>query len=298
MLTEREQDIVRRWNEFYLQPASGGTIAEQRTRLVEYFKEFNANQPEVGAYHEAVQLKAGLKADIAVPKGAGPHPIVIYIHGGAWTLGSVATTHRKLIKEFAAAGYLTIAPEYRLAPENPFPGGIDDCIFTAHWAVENAPRYGGDPTRMAMGGDSAGGNLTAAALPAIAASERRPKFKAAILIYGAFDFAGLVKMAPEAAEPLAKAYLGDNYPAALDDPRVSPIRAIKPGAMPPSFIIAGTADGIVGESRTIAAAMDRAGIESELHIVNEMPHGFMQMTELSACREGHRLMFDFLRRHV
>jgi acetyl esterase len=182
-------------------------------------------------------LKSGLTADIAVPKGSGPFPIVIYIHGGAWTLGSPAT-HRKLIKQFAEAGYLTIAPDYRLAPENPFPAGFDDCVFTAHWAAENATRYGGIASRMAMGGDSAGGNLTAATLSSIASSERGPKFKAAILIYGAFDFARLVAIAKEAAEPLAKAYLASNYPAGLDDPRVSPIRAIKPGAMPPSFIIA------------------------------------------------------------
>ena len=295
MLTEKEQDIIRRWNEFYLRPRQG-TIQEQRTRLVEYFKEFNADPPEVGAYHKAVQLKAGLTADIAVPRGKGPFPVVVYIHGGAWTLGSPSTTHYKLIRQFAEAGYLTIAPDYRLAPENPFPAGFDDNVFTAQWAAENAPGYGGDPTRMAMGGDSAGGNFTAAVLPALV--ERDLKFKAAILIYGAFDFAGLVKMAPEAAEPLGKAYLGSNYPALLSDPRVSPINAIVRAAMPPAFIIAGTGDGIVGESRTIAEAMNRAGIENELHIMTDMPHGFMQMTELTACQEGLRLMFDFLKRHL
>ncbi len=281
MLTEHEQDIIRRWNDFYLRPRQG-SVEQQRKWLAEYFVEFNANPPDVGAYHEAVQLKAGLTADIAVPAGDGPHPVVIYIHGGAWTLGSPAT-HRKLVKQFAEAGYLTIAPDYRLAPEHPFPAGFDDCVFTAQWAAENAKRYG---------------NLTAAVLPALASSGRGSLVKAAILIYGAFDFAGLVKIAKEAAEPLARAYLGNNYPALLDDPRVSPIRAIKPGAMPPTFIIAGTADGIVGESRTIAEAMNRAGIENELHILDDMPHAFMQMTELSACREGLRLMFDFLRRHV
>jgi acetyl esterase len=296
MLTEREQDIIRRWHEFYLRPRQG-SVTEQRTRLVDYFEEFNVNPPAIGAHHRGVQLKAGLTADIAVPKGTGPFPVVVYLHGGAWTLGSAATTHRKLVMQFAEAGYLTIAPDYRLAPENPFPAGFDDCVFTAEWAAENASRYGGDPSRMAMGGDSAGGNLTAAVLPVLAA-KGRPKFKAAILIYGAFDFAGLVKMAKEAAEPLAIAYLGGNYPASLNDPRVSPINAIKPGAMPPSFIIAGTADGIVGESRTIASAMNRVGIENELHIFDGMPHGFMQMNELSGCREGLRLMFDFLRRHV
>src|SRR5215469_7429027 len=264
MLTNHEQDIIRHWNEFYLRPRQG-SVAEQRTRLVEYFEEFNAGAPVIGAHHRGVQLKAGLTADIAVPMGDGPFPVVVYLHGGAWTLGSPSTTHRKLIMQFAEAGYLTIAPDYRLAPENPFPAGLDDCIFTAEWAAENANRYGGDASRMAMGGDSAGGNLTAAVLPVLAAKSR-PKFRAAILIYGAFDFAGLVKMAKEVAEPLAIAYLGGNYPTALNDPRVSPIHAIKPGAMPPSFIIAGSADGIVGESRTIALAMTKAGIENELHI--------------------------------
>src|SRR2546429_8421159 len=106
MLTAKEQDIIRRWNQFYLQPPAGGTIAEQRVRLVEYFKEFNADQPEIGAYHQAVQLKHGLTADIAVPKGNGPFPVMIYLHGGAWTLGSPSTTHQKLIKQFAEGGYL------------------------------------------------------------------------------------------------------------------------------------------------------------------------------------------------
>jgi acetyl esterase len=296
MLKEHEQDIIRRWNDFYLKPRRG-SVKEQRRWLVEYFEEFNANPPVIGAYHEAVQLKAGLTADVAVPREGVPHPVVIYLHGGAWTLGSPAT-HRKLVKQFAEAGYLTIAPDYRLAPEHPFPAGLDDCIFTANWALDNASRYGGDPERMVMGGDSAGGNLTAAALTSLAAAGRGPKFQAAVLIYGAFDFSALIAMAKEVAEPLAKAYLGKNYPGGLEDPRVSPIHAIKPGMMPPSFIIAGTADGIVGESRTIAEAMKREGIENELQILDDMPHAFLQMNELAACREGLRLIFDFLRRHV
>ena len=67
MLTEREQDIIRRWNDFYLKPRQG-SVKEQRKWLAEYFEEFNANPPIIGAYHEAVQLKAGLAADIAVPR--------------------------------------------------------------------------------------------------------------------------------------------------------------------------------------------------------------------------------------
>jgi acetyl esterase len=296
MLTERERDVINRWNDFYLRPREG-SIEFQRKRLADYFEEFNTDLPEVGAWHDAVALKAGLTAAIAVPKGNGPFPVMLYIHGGAWTLGS-AQTHRKLIRQFAEAGYLTIAPGYRLAPENPFPAGFDDCVFTAHWARENAARYGGDPSRLAMGGDSAGGNLTAAALGSIGAKPDAPRFRAAILIYGAFDFPTLYAQAREGLEPLARAYLGANFPAAMEDPRVSPIRAVKPGALPPSFLIVGAADGIVGETRSMAAALAKAGIEHELHVLDEMPHAFMQMNELSACRDGLKLMFDFMRRRI
>ncbi len=79
MLTPREQDIIRRWNEFYLKPAQG-SLLEQRERLADYFEEFNANPPVIGTYYDGVHLKAELDADIAVPKGSAPFPVVIYIH--------------------------------------------------------------------------------------------------------------------------------------------------------------------------------------------------------------------------
>src|SRR5713226_9305247 len=249
MLTESEQDIIRRWNDFYLRPRQG-SVEEQRKRLADYFVEFNANPPAVGAYHEAVALKAGLTADIAVPAGDGPHPVVIYIHGGAWTLGSPAT-HRKLIKQFAEAGYLTIAPDYRLAPEHPFPAGFDDCVFAAHWAAENARRWNGDSSRMTIAGDSAGANLAAATLVALSGDPRAPKFRAGALIYGVFDFPAAIERSPNRGgiEGMARGYLGAQYPAALNDLRVSPLRAIKLGTLPPCFLICGTADALLPESR-------------------------------------------------
>ena len=81
-------------------------------------------------------------------------------------------------------GYLTINLNYRLAPENPFPAGLDDCIFAAEWASANANRWGGDASRMAIGGDSAGGNLAAATTLEMAARNSPIKFKAGLLIYG------------------------------------------------------------------------------------------------------------------
>ena len=97
-------------------------------------------------------------------------------------------------------------------------------------------------------------------------------------------------------EMLARAYLNGRFPEAYADPRVSPIKGIKAGAMPPSFIICGTADPLLAQSRAFAEALDRVDIRNELHAIESMPHAFMQMDFLPGCAEGHRLMFDFLKR--
>jgi acetyl esterase len=260
----------------------------------------NQNLPEIGAFHEAVELRPGLTADVAVPKGKGPHPVVVYLHGGGW-IGGSPRTHRKLGMQFAEAGYLTINVDYRLAPEHPFPAGLDDCVYAVKWTGENARRWNGDASRLAVGGDSAGGNLTAATVTSLAGekySGARPK--AALLIYGLFDFPAMLKRESNAAalEGMVKAYAGTGYPSILEDPRVSPLRAVKPGALPPSFIICGTADSLLPETNAMADALKRADIRHEVAIFEDMPHGFLQMDVLSGCRQGLDKMFDFLRRTI
>jgi acetyl esterase len=260
----------------------------------------NQNLPEIGAFHEAVELRPGLTADVAVPKGKGPHPVVVYLHGGGW-IGGSPRTHRKLGMQFAEAGYLTINVDYRLAPEHPFPAGLDDCVYAAKWTVENARRWNGDASRLAVGGDSAGGNLTAATVTSLAAEKYSGATpKAALLIYGLFDFPAMLKRESNAAalEGMVKAYAGTGYPSILEDPRVSPLRAVKPGALPPSFIICGTADSLLPETNAMADALKRADIRHEVAIFEDMPHGFLQMDVLSGCRLGLDQMFDFLRRTI
>src|SRR5262249_50325713 len=117
--------------------------------------------PRIGAYHEKVPLRDGLCADVAVPSAGGPHPVLLFVHGGAW-IGGSPTTHRRPAPRPAQAGYLTVSLDYRLAPEYPFPAAYDDCLFAAQWVRQNAQRWDGQPDRIAIGGDSAGGNLAAA----------------------------------------------------------------------------------------------------------------------------------------
>jgi acetyl esterase len=299
MLTAKEQVIVDRWNEFTKRPRTDAGKFRQDLERFCTEQGWNANLPAIGALHRNVELRSGLRADIAVPIGSGPYPIALYLHGGGWTAGSL-DSHRKLAMRFAEQGYLTVNIDYRLAPENPFPAGFDDCVFAAKWTAQNAGRWNGNMSRMLMAGDSAGANLAAAALLALSADREAPKFRAATLIYGVFDFPSIIEHAPARGpiEGLARTYLGNQYPGALSDPRVSPLRAIKAGSLPPSFVICGTADALLPESRAITAALKEAGIEYELREVNDMPHAFMHMEELSGCREGHRMMFEFLSRRV
>jgi acetyl esterase len=269
----------------------------------------NVDLPQVGALHSAVPLGTDVTADIIVPKGSGPFPILVYLHGGAWICGS-PVTHRKLAHRFAEAGFLVLNVDYRLAPEHPFPTPLEDCIGAIRWAAREAARWGGDSARIAVGGDSAGGNLAAAAAVALHGGEVQPK--ACLLIYGVFDFArldedtaGFDAMAagvpPELGEKLKRlmveSYLGASPTAAtLADPRVSPVHAAN--RLPPTHLVVGSADPLVLQARALAERLASAGVEHELFVDEGMPHGYVQMEFLAPARPAIDRMVAFLRKHV
>jgi acetyl esterase len=269
----------------------------------------NADLPAVGAFHAAVEVADGVTADVVVPSGVGPFPVLVYLHGGGWICGSPAT-HRKLGYRFAEAGYLVFNVDYRLAPEHPFPTPLEDCIGAIRWAAREAARYGGDASRLAVAGDSAGGNLAAASAAALHDDPARPK--AALLIYGVFDFARLASAGGVASAPTAGispvlgekmvrlmvgSYLGeDPSPAVLADPRVSPLHAAD--RLPPTHVVCGGADPLVLQARDLTARLAAAGIEHECFIDPAMPHGYVQMEFLPLARPAIDRMVAFLRKHL
>jgi len=298
-----------------MQQMAGGQAPTDITalrKLLDQFAPFlNADPPKIGAVHEKVLLReiggARVTADVLVPERAGPHPVLVYLHGGGWVAGSPGT-HRKLALRFAEAGYLVVNVDYRLAPEAAFPAPFDDCVFAVRWAAENVARYGGDPRRLALGGDSAGGNLTAAVAAHMASDTSAPRIRAALLIYGIFDFemlstsevagpAAEAAIARSLTDAMTTAYLGPNPDVArLRDPRVSPIHAA--AQLPPSFLVVGTADPLIEQQQRMAAALERAGIAHESVIVDAMPHGFVQIEMLPPARETIERMTAFLARHL
>jgi acetyl esterase len=290
------------------------TATDMRAMLDRFAGMMNSGLPEIGAFHERVPIRevdgAEVTADVMVPKGDGPHPVLVYLHGGGWICGSPAT-HRKLGHRFAEAGYLTISVDYRLAPEHPFPAPFEDCEFAVRWAAREAARWGGDASRLAVGGDSAGGNLSAVVAAALADDPDAPQISAALLIYGVFDFAAMDRALDAnvaADEPLAQAgaklielmigsYLGSERTGALlRDPRVSPIHAAS--KLPPCHVMVGSADELAPQASALAAALERAGVAHELVVYDAMPHGFAQMEFFPQARESIDRMLGFLGKHL
>ena len=199
------------------------SVADLRAMLDGISPLLNASPPSVGRLHEGVlvrDLPSGrVTADVAEPAGAGPHPVLVYLHGGGWCSGS-PRSHRKLALRFAEAGFVVVNLGYRLAPEAPFPGPLEDCLFAIRWAARQAQRFDGDPARIAVAGDSAGANLAAAAAIALAEDRSVAPLSAALLFYGVFDFPALVQdretvsaaagaFEREAVAMMLAAYLGE-----------------------------------------------------------------------------------------
>lgn len=255
----------------------------------------NTGMPRLAGLQTDIRYEPSLSAtlDVLVPRGPGPHPVMVYLHGGAWVAGS-PKSHRKLTARIAEAGYLVVSVDYRLAPEHPFPAGLNDSIAAIGWAVRHAHRYGGDPARLAVGGDSAGANLAAAAALSLRGAVSGAKISALALIYGVFDMSDLGSAS--ANRFLHGAYLPRDPAGQLADFRVSPLVAAD--KLPPSFVVVGTRDSLLNQSRALRDGLHRAGTPHVLIEESGMPHGFMQMEFLGRTRPVIREMRKFLDVHL
>ena len=265
----------------------------------------NKNLPDIGNFLTEVEISKkedhSLTTDIHIPKGEGPFPILVYFHGGGWISGS-PKSHRKICHRFAEAGFLVFNVDYALAPENPFPQGFDECCESLRWVVGNAEKYNGDSNRLSVGGDSAGGNLTAACAAALA-DDSEVDIKKILLIYGVFDFSSMDQASDNMAdtensdlmmEMMVGSYLGpERDETILSDPRVSPIHVS--GKLPPAHILCGTLDGLITGSKLLAEKLNSKGIKNEEFYYENMPHGFLHFEDFfPESRQAIDRMVDFL----
>ncbi|WP_433463523.1 alpha/beta hydrolase [Spirillospora sp. CA-128828] len=224
----------------------------------------------------------GVPVSLYWPDGDGPHPVLIWIHGGGWVLGSAAasdTTARELCQR---AGCLVVNVDYRLAPEHPFPAAVEDVITTAKWVSANIDSLSGDPSKMAVGGDSAGGTLSA-----VLAAQLPEIFALQVLVYPATDLTGSHPSIQENGEGLllTKAaidwFTGHYLRSGADprDPRVSPLYtdAATLAAAPPALVITAGNDPLRDEGEAYANRLREAGVTVEHVRYADQIHAFFVM---------------------
>ncbi len=232
------------------------------------------------------------------PARSGPSPVVLYIHGGGFRILS-KDTHWMMGLRFARHGNLVFNIDYRLAPAHPFPAAIEDACAALLWVRENAARYGGDPDRIVLAGESAGANLATAL--AIAACFRRDEpharevFDANVPLRGVLPACGLLQVSDcerfarrkklpvyvfDRIEEVSRSYLGGRTQGVdLADPLVVlESDAVAERQLPPFFTFVGTRDPVLDDTRRLHAALMKRGVRCEVQYFPGELHAFHAFT--------------------
>ena len=267
---------------------------------------FDTNEPRLArlAYdagtllyrHEAPPLESVTNSVFAGPEGevkvriyrpvetSTPAPALVYFHGGGWVVGNLSS-HDHLCRFLAAkSGVVVIAVDYRLAPEHKVPAAFEDCLAAVRWVAASAAELGIDAKRLAVGGDSAGGSLAAAAALAVR-DEGWPMLRLQLLLYPSTNFTADTPsmrdngegylLTRAAMEQFIDWYLPSRI--ARTDPRASPQLAPEHSGLPPACILSAEYDPLRDEAHVYADTLERAGVAVERKCYAGMVHGFMRM---------------------
>jgi acetyl esterase len=231
-------------------------------------------------------LHGKVPARIYRPSTIRPLPVVMYFHGGGWELGNIGT-HDTLCRRLAqGSGCAIVSVDYRLAPEHPFPAALDDCCAATRSISENAADLGFDPNRIAVCGDSAGGNLAACTALKLR-DEKGPKLHSQWLIYPVieanFETGSYQAFAKDHGLTRAEMqwFWSQYVPKAEDrgNPCVAPIFAESLAGLPPAHILTAEYDVLRDEGEAYAARLKAAGVPVTLQRYDGMLHGFVHFCE-------------------
>ncbi|HWP66824.1 MAG TPA: alpha/beta hydrolase [Candidatus Limnocylindria bacterium] len=238
-----------------------------------------------------------LGARLYVPSGTGRRPLIVYYHGGGWVVGDL-DTHESVCRFLASEVRAPVlAIDYRLAPEHKYPAAADDAVAAFRWAAREAGALGCDPARIAVAGDSAGGNLSAV-VSQVTTREGGPRPAAQMLIYPATDLLdrhpsyrlfgdGFFLTAGE-----MEWYIGHYLPntEAAREPKASPLRAPDVAGLPPALVLTAGFDPLRDEGEAYAKRLEEAGTRVWFRRYAGLIHGFANTTSVS--RTGRAAMLE------
>ncbi len=286
MLDPQAQALMTLLSEKGIPPVYTQTPTEARASYRARRSFTQPDAPEVGRVQDLSFKHSGV--DIAVrvyhPTGASQTlPALVYLHGGGWTIGDL-DTHDVLCRSLChQAGGVVVSVDYRLGPEHKFPAAYDDAVAAWQWVASQAVSLGIDPARIAIGGDSAGGNLAAAACLGLRDLGHKPVLQ--LLIYPS------TLMAPDTASYQTNgqgymltresmAWYANNYlrgPQDTLDWRASPQLATSHANLPPALVLTAGFDPLRDEGLLYADALSRAGVSAQYICFERQIHGFITM---------------------
>jgi len=245
-----------------------------------------------GAAEEVHHLRddsiSGVGVRLYRPRPELDLPVLVYCHGGGWVTGDLETMHAPLTILANRSGWEIVSVDYRLAPEHPFPAGLDDCVAVARSLIAQG-------RRVAVGGDSAGANLAAGAALTLA-----PDLLAQVLIYPVLDrnlktssyreFESGYGLTRRDMERYWSDYAGPEPP----DPLATPLRTPELGHLPPSLVFSAECDVLREDGDVYARRLEQAGVDVTWKCWTGMIHGFIRLESMSCRSEALQAVADFL----
>jgi acetyl esterase len=254
-----------------------------------------------------VEIAPSLSVRLYLPPQAKPLPVLVYLHGGGWVAGSVETHDPfcRLLGE--AAAMIIVSVEYRLAPEHPYPAALEDARSAVRWAATNAAEWGGDATKLLIGGDSAGANLAAVTANRLCAETEAHGLKALMLLYPVTDHpsANHPSYAENSTgyglEAEAMRWFWNQYAPGIspDNSDISPLRLTNVPVLPPTLVATAEYDVLRDEGIAYAKKLQEAGVTVKHLPSPDMNHNFPvgldMVVRFPQCKTTLNEIADWLR---